>query len=233
MRVDEVCDDGNTDPNDGCSAICEIENGWSCNGEPSICAEGCGNGRLDINLGEGCDDGNTRSGDGCAASCAIEHGYQCSSSPSSCSLLQPLDDIDLKNKNSRWTLVLNRGFNGGFYEHKKTTQALWNSPRIMWELPSIGQGKYQVLAAWQHSTSNGWEYVDFRVSIEGMDGIWRTSSFNINQKKAPNGSKLGGVPWQNIGVLDITEPVRRIRMSFLVPDSKYWTVDAVRLVPIQ
>lgn len=46
----EACDDDNNDPGDGCSSICqrtdnadgcsklcEIETGWTCIGEPSVC----------------------------------------------------------------------------------------------------------------------------------------------------------------------------------------------------
>ncbi|TNF25669.1 MAG: DUF4215 domain-containing protein [Deltaproteobacteria bacterium] len=34
----ETCDDGNTSAGDGCSATCQLEYGWSCGGEPSMCA---------------------------------------------------------------------------------------------------------------------------------------------------------------------------------------------------
>jgi cysteine-rich repeat protein len=36
---DEQCDDGSTTPDDGCDASCQIETGWICTGEPSICTE--------------------------------------------------------------------------------------------------------------------------------------------------------------------------------------------------
>ena len=35
----ESCDDGNVVGGDGCSAECQIENGWMCQGQPSECAE--------------------------------------------------------------------------------------------------------------------------------------------------------------------------------------------------
>jgi len=35
----ETCDDSDTSSGDGCSAICTIESGWDCNGEPSTCLE--------------------------------------------------------------------------------------------------------------------------------------------------------------------------------------------------
>lgn len=34
----EPCDDGDLDPGDGCSPDCELEAGWSCDQEPSICS---------------------------------------------------------------------------------------------------------------------------------------------------------------------------------------------------
>ncbi len=66
----ETCDDGNTNANDGCSALCVLEAGYTCTGSPSTCTATCGNVKT---LGEACDDGNTVSGDGCNATCtAIE-----------------------------------------------------------------------------------------------------------------------------------------------------------------
>ncbi|MBU0660642.1 DUF4215 domain-containing protein, partial [Patescibacteria group bacterium] len=40
----EACDDGDTDPDDGCSSTCTVEDGYSCDGEPSVCTltGGCG-----------------------------------------------------------------------------------------------------------------------------------------------------------------------------------------------
>ncbi|MBU0661509.1 DUF4215 domain-containing protein, partial [Patescibacteria group bacterium] len=40
----EACDDGDTDPDDGCSSTCTVEAGYSCVGEPSVCTltGGCG-----------------------------------------------------------------------------------------------------------------------------------------------------------------------------------------------
>jgi cysteine-rich repeat protein len=37
----EFCDDGDSDPGDGCNARCEIEDGWDCdNASPSVCTMG-------------------------------------------------------------------------------------------------------------------------------------------------------------------------------------------------
>jgi cysteine-rich repeat protein len=83
----EKCDDGNATPDDGCSATCRIESGWSCDqGEPTHCTEICGDGLrvgAEADAG-GCDDHNTGSNDGCSSSCAVELGYVCTSTPSSC-----------------------------------------------------------------------------------------------------------------------------------------------------
>jgi cysteine-rich repeat protein len=68
----EQCDDGNTTPDDGCSGTCAVEPGWTCNGQPSVCATTCGDG---VQAGtEECDDGNLIDGDGCSSSCQLEAG---------------------------------------------------------------------------------------------------------------------------------------------------------------
>ena len=59
---DEACDDGNTVPNDGCSADCRSD-------------ETCGNGVVDLIKREQCDDGpagRPLSHDGCASDCTLE-----------------------------------------------------------------------------------------------------------------------------------------------------------------
>lgn len=74
----EVCDDGNNEDGDGCSADCsKIEEKFAC---PLVgkCYS-CGNGKFEgkdpsIGLFDGsneerCDDGNNRDGDGCSKSC--------------------------------------------------------------------------------------------------------------------------------------------------------------------
>lgn len=72
----EQCDDGNSVGNDGCSSSCQVENSYTCNGEPSVCVSTvvipttmCGNGVIEA--GEGCDDGGVTDLDGCSSSCAI------------------------------------------------------------------------------------------------------------------------------------------------------------------
>ncbi|WP_437734331.1 lamin tail domain-containing protein [Sorangium sp. So ce1335] len=62
----EVCDDGNTADDDGCSPTCQRE-------EPP--EPGCGDGALDP--GEQCDDSNKENGDGCSAECQIEVPPRC------------------------------------------------------------------------------------------------------------------------------------------------------------
>ncbi|HVK69695.1 MAG TPA: FG-GAP-like repeat-containing protein, partial [Polyangium sp.] len=60
LSEDEICDDGNTEDGDGCSADCVPEQG----------GENCGNGVVDPL--EHCDDGNEANGDGCSATCDLE-----------------------------------------------------------------------------------------------------------------------------------------------------------------
>ncbi|MEM9452651.1 MAG: DUF4215 domain-containing protein [Myxococcota bacterium] len=98
----EACDDGNTDDGDGCSAACEIENGFECMDEPSTCASVCGDGLVASD--EVCDDGNTDDGDGCSAACEPENGFMCVGEPSVCASIcgdglvasdEPCDDMNV------------------------------------------------------------------------------------------------------------------------------------------
>ena len=83
----EVCDDGNTDATDACTAVCQparcgdgvtqadveqcddgnTDNTDACTG---CRAAACGDGFIQGD--EGCDDGNTTSGDGCNVACVAE-----------------------------------------------------------------------------------------------------------------------------------------------------------------
>ena len=92
----EACDDGNTLPDDGCSAACAIENHTSCtftfnkdilfdevselysvNPPDSHCVKRrCGDTRINVQ-GETCDDGNIKSFDGCSSTCTVETGFNC------------------------------------------------------------------------------------------------------------------------------------------------------------
>jgi len=78
----EQCDDHNTLPDDGCDAACALEDGWTCEGTPTVCAPVCGDG-LVVGL-EPCDDGARTPGDGCDADCGVEHGWTCEAMPSVC-----------------------------------------------------------------------------------------------------------------------------------------------------
>jgi fibro-slime domain-containing protein len=74
----ENCDDGNTNPGDGCSSACIIEAGWTCPngpGKPCVHDQVCGDGMLEAM--EACDDGNTKDGDGCDHNCVVECGWEC------------------------------------------------------------------------------------------------------------------------------------------------------------
>ena len=63
----EQCDDSNKDPGDGCTPLCQIEDGWMCPtpGQKCVMASACGDGILEGS--EQCDDHNMTSGDGCSA----------------------------------------------------------------------------------------------------------------------------------------------------------------------
>jgi len=61
LQVDEICDDGNKENGDGCSANCLLEEGTVV-----VCGDGI------LTSGEECDDDNEADGDGCSSSCLIE-----------------------------------------------------------------------------------------------------------------------------------------------------------------
>lgn len=91
-------------PGDGCDTSCEIEVGWGCSGQPSVCAPICGDGLVEGD--ETCDDGDLTSGDGCNAACRIEAGFNCAGEPSGCVSIcsdglivgsETCDDGDLDN----------------------------------------------------------------------------------------------------------------------------------------
>lgn len=79
LEAGELCDDGNTEEDDGCAADCrsqDLEFDCSKAGEPCVDLVVCGDGQLQGD--EQCDDGNTRDDDGCAGDCSVvEAGFVC------------------------------------------------------------------------------------------------------------------------------------------------------------
>jgi fibro-slime domain-containing protein len=73
VDTNEACDDGGTVAMDGCNGGCQLEEGYACNGSPSVCVPTtCGNQMTEG--GEGCDDGNLTPLDGCSSDCQVEPG---------------------------------------------------------------------------------------------------------------------------------------------------------------
>ena len=79
LSYGETCDDGNSDPGDGCSATCRVETGYRCPevGKACVLVAVCGDGKLSLVDGEQCDDGDKVSGNGCSATCQVEANYVC------------------------------------------------------------------------------------------------------------------------------------------------------------
>jgi fibro-slime domain-containing protein len=74
----EECDDGNTDPGDGCTMDCKLESDYACPtpGQACISTVVCGDGI--VSGDEICDDYNTLDHDGCSADCkTVEDGWVC------------------------------------------------------------------------------------------------------------------------------------------------------------
>ena len=77
----EECDDNNQVDGDGCSSMCTLEPGWTCDQYPppqstTMCGSTCGDGMIALGAEE-CDDGNNALGDGCSDLCLIEDGWWC------------------------------------------------------------------------------------------------------------------------------------------------------------
>ncbi len=85
LEQGEGCDDDNAVPGDGCSGLCQIEEGYACDqpGAPCVPLVVCGDGTL--GAGEVCDDRNQNAGDGCNATCtAVEPGFVCTTVGAPC-----------------------------------------------------------------------------------------------------------------------------------------------------
>ncbi len=78
----ETCDDADLDAGDGCDATGQIEAGWTCTGQPSVCTTTVGDGV--VAGSEQCDDADLDAGDGCDATGQIEAGWSCQGQPSVC-----------------------------------------------------------------------------------------------------------------------------------------------------
>ena len=85
LEAGEDCDDGNTADGDGCSAVCTIEQGYACTGDPSACTPICGDG---LAVGsERCDEGaaNGTATSCCSASCTFApDGSACATDQDQC-----------------------------------------------------------------------------------------------------------------------------------------------------
>jgi cysteine-rich repeat protein len=77
LEPGEACDDGNDASNDGCSASCAVELGWTCAFTPSVCSPTCGDGSL--RGGEACD-GTNLGGQSCTTQGFVTGMLRCSAS---------------------------------------------------------------------------------------------------------------------------------------------------------
>ncbi|MFC1642044.1 DUF4215 domain-containing protein [Myxococcota bacterium] len=93
-----INEDGTTTPVEGCDENCHVVPGYVCP-RPSECVlqPRCGDGRVDLALGEACDagDGNNGTGMGCAADCSfVESGWACPTPNAACvSLIECGDGV--------------------------------------------------------------------------------------------------------------------------------------------
>ncbi len=90
----EQCDDGNAQPGDGCSGLCNLEPNFECSEAGAECQSTivCGDGVV-AGGAESCDDGNTEPADGCSAQCRVEAGFGCSTATDGSSSCDRLEEI--------------------------------------------------------------------------------------------------------------------------------------------
>lgn len=80
----QPCNDGNSNPNDGCHNGV-VQPGYTCfQMIGQLRCDRCGNGVDSLAPDEECDDGNTTSGDGCSSTCTVETGWTCPSTTGQC-----------------------------------------------------------------------------------------------------------------------------------------------------
>ncbi len=84
-QTSEVCDDGNDEPGDGCTASCDqVEVGWACPtpGKPCVYTVVCGDGRVAGT--ETCDFGKLGPNAACNERCQLQPGWSCPSPGYAC-----------------------------------------------------------------------------------------------------------------------------------------------------
>ena len=83
LETGETCDDGNTTGGDGCSSVCALQSGWTCNAPNTACvAKQCGDGILAGT--EICDDGVVNTTSGCTPSCTVAPNAVCPANGGAC-----------------------------------------------------------------------------------------------------------------------------------------------------
>jgi cysteine-rich repeat protein len=149
----EECDDGDALPSDGCDEDCLVEEGWVCDGEPSVCRDvsDCGDGAIEG--AEACDDGNVLSHDGCDAVCQAEDGWTCSGEPSTC-------ELDETTEPARCT----------------TDGVLWQEPYFVYFCPEASWGEV-IMGAWYPQTGHHPESRDG--AIGAIDAVTALPASNL------------------------------------------------------
>ncbi len=169
----EECDDGNTDDGDGCDSNCQIEHGWYCEGEPSVCHTICGDGIVAGD--EECDDGNDIEGDGCNNNCEID-----------CSNLSTTDcnpDGETLNPNAAF---VDKDPPEGFVQcagFRNTTQ---NDVAAHWEANCLGETRTLRIRYWDTSQTP-WELLGDATLDPASGAAYETQVFDATN----HGGSLG------------------------------------------
>lgn len=177
----EACDDGNTQSGDGCSSACEIEEGWECTGEPSLCVSECGDG---IAVGdEECDDGNSINGDGCNNLCEVD-----------CSNESTIDCNFPGQTLNPDAAFVDPAPPEGFVQCAGFRNTADNDVGPHWEAHCLGEARTLRIRYWDTSNINEWVLLgDATLSPQSEVG-YVTQVFDATNHAGPDGFReTGGV----------------------------------------
>jgi len=182
----ETCDvAGNTEPFDGCSAVCQ--------GEPTCtdagCTSSCGDGLI---IGaETCDDGNGIDDDGCSSLCVQEPGYVCSQAApcegETCTLQLPIVFRDFNESHPDFWPPYQEGDDDGHAPGIVTDRLDANGKPVYLASPAKSHiESAATFGEWYNTTANNSLIVgDIKLYANGQGGF-------VN-RFGPNGEQYAGV----------------------------------------
>ena len=135
IERDEACDDGNTDPLDGCDATCQVEPGWTCNG--SVCSQTvCGDGIIEGT--EECEFTGGTPPAGC-------DGTTCRLTADTCADAYAIGPVHLDPSTAIWTVHGDTTPHGQDYSHTTSNCGVTgHNPDVVFAFTAPNAGTYRI-----------------------------------------------------------------------------------------